>query len=189
MSPIPTLAMQKLMNLIDEFGEGNCSENKARTSASTKGLTRADYLSSDYVSHAISNFVNNSAKNVSNYLTTNAKRAFDQLYQVFTKTPILQHFDPEQYIWVETDASGHDIGGVLSQLTNDLGRWHPVVYLLHKIIPAKTWYKTHDGEHLAIIETFKTWRHYLKNCKHEVFILIDHNNLCCFINTKSLSSR
>ena len=99
------------MNLVDEFGGGDRGENKARTPASTKGPTGADYLSSDHVSHA-----------VSNYLTPDAKKAFDQLRQAFTKAPILQHFDPEQYIRVETDASGHAIGGVLSQLTNDLGQ-------------------------------------------------------------------
>ena len=115
------------MNLVDEFGKGNRGENEARTSASIKGPTRADYLSSDHVSHAISN-----------YLTLDTKKAFDQLRQAFTEAPILQHFDPEQYIRVETDASGHAIGGVLSQLTNDLGRWHPVAYFSRKMIPAKT---------------------------------------------------
>ena len=116
----------------------------------------ADYLSSDHVSHAVINFVSNSAKNVSNYLTPNAKRVFDQLRQDFTRAPILQHFDPEKYIRVETDVSGHAIGRVLSQLTNNLGQWHPVAYFLCKIILAKTRYKTHDGELLPIVEAFKT---------------------------------
>ena len=115
-----------------------------------KGLTKADYPSSDHVSHA-----------VSNYLTLNAKKAFDQLRQAFTEAPILQHFDPEQYIRVETDVSGYAIGRVLSQLTNDVGQWHPMAYFLCKMIPAKTRYKTHDGKLLAIVEAFKTWRHYL----------------------------
>ena len=57
------------------------------------------------------------------------------------------------------------------------------------MIPAETQYKTNNGELLAIIEVFKTWRHYLKKCKHEVLVLMDHNNLCCFMNTKSLSFR
>ncbi len=57
------------------------------------------------------------------------------------------------------------------------------------MIPVETRYKTHDGELLAIIEAFKTWRHYLEGCKHEVLVLIDHNNLQRFKDTKSLSSR
>ena len=166
------------MNLVDEFGGGYRGENEARAPASTKGPTGADYPSSDHVSHA-----------VSNYLTPAAKKAFDQLRQAFIEAPILQHFDPEQYIRVETDASGYAIGGVLSQLTNDSGRWHPVAYFSRKMIPAKTRYETYDGELLAIVEAFKIWRHYLEGCKHEVLVLTDHNNLQRFMDTKSLSSR
>ena len=127
------------MNLVDKFGKGDCAENEARrASTSTKLCTEADYLSSNHVSHTVSNIVSNSAKNVSNHLTPDAKKAFDQLRQAFTKAPILQHFDPEQYIRVETDTLGHLISGVLSQLTNDLGQWYPSAYFLHKMIFAKT---------------------------------------------------
>ena len=127
MSRTPMSATQKSMNLVDEFGGSDHGRNEAMMSASTKGPTRADYPSSDHVSHA-----------VSNYLTPDAKKAFDQLRQPFTEAPILQHFDPEQYIRVETDASGHAIDKLLSQLTNDSGQWHPVAYFLHKMISAKT---------------------------------------------------
>ena len=79
-SPIST--MQNLINLIDEFGRGDCGENEAkRACASPKGPTGADYPSSDHVSHTVSN-------NVSNYLTPDAKKAFDQLRQAFTEAPI-----------------------------------------------------------------------------------------------------
>ena len=152
-----TLTTKKLLNLVVEFGKGDCGENEARrASASTKGPTRVDYASFDHVSHTVSNIVSNSAKKVSNYLTLDAKKTFDQLRQAFIEAFILQHFDPERYIRVETDAYGHAIGGMLSQLTNDLGQWHLVAYFLHKIISAKTWYKTYDRELLAIVEVFKT---------------------------------
>ena len=126
MSPRPTSSTQKSMNLVDEFGGSDCAENETRTSASTKEPTGADYPSANYVSYV-----------VSNYLTPDAKKAFDQLRQAFTEAPILQHFNPEQYIRVETDASGYAISEVLSQLTNDLGRWNPVDYFSRKMIPAK----------------------------------------------------
>ena len=165
-----TSTTQKLMNLVDEFARGDCGENEARRAfASKKRPIGADYPSSNHVSytvsnivsHTISNIVSNSAKNVSIYPTPDTRRAFDQLCQAFTKAPILQHFDPEWYIRVETVALEHAIGGVLSQLTNDLGQWLPMAYFLCKMILAKTQYKTHNRELLAIIEAFKTWRHYL----------------------------
>ena len=154
------------MNLVDEFGGGDRGENEARAPASTKEPTGADYPSSDHVSHA-----------VSNYLTPDAKKAFDQLRQAFTEALILQHFDLEKYIQVEIDAFGHAIGRVLSQLTNDSGQWHLLAYLLRKIILAKTQYKTHNDELLAIVEAFKTWQNYLKGCKHKIFVFTNHNNL------------
>ena len=61
--------------------------------------------------------------------------------------------------------------------------------LLKKNDSRRDWYETHDGELLAIIKAFKTWRHYLEGCKHEVLVFTDHNNLRCFIDTKSLSSK
>ena len=57
------------------------------------------------------------------------------------------------------------------------------------MILAKTRYETHDGELLAIVEAFKTWKHYLEGSWHEVLVLTDHNNLRRFMDTKSLSSR
>ena len=50
-------------------------------------------------------------------------------------------------------------------------------------------YKIYDGELLAIIEAFKTWRHYLEGCKYEVLVFMNYNNFCYFIDTKSLNSK
>ena len=123
---------------------------------------------------------------VSDFLTPEAKLAFTKLRQAFLKAPILHHFDLERHIRIETDVSGYAIGGVLSQLTSDdSGRWHPVAFFSCKMIPAETRYKTHNNELLAVVETFKTWRHYLEGSRHEVLMLIDHNNLRQFIDTKN----
>lgn len=125
----------------------------------------------------------------SKFLTPEAKLAFSRLRQTFTKAPILHHFDPERYIQIETNASGYAIGGILSQLTPESGQWHPVAFFSRKMIPAETRYETYDQEILAIVETFKNWRHYLEGCRFEVLVLTDHNNLRRFMDTKSLSSR
>ncbi len=98
--------------------------------------------------------------------------------QAFVEAPILNYFDPERHIRIETDVSSYPISGILSQLTsNDLGRWHPVAFFSIKIIPAETQYETHDSQLLVIVEAFKTWRYYLEGCKHEVLVLTDYNNL------------
>ena len=137
------------------------------------------------------------------FLTSGTREAFNQLRQAFTKAPIFRHFDPKCHIRIETNASSFAIGGVLSQLTSDqvtldsesimiksdFGQWYPVAYFSRKMVLTETHYETHDGELLVIIEAFKTWRHYLEDCKHEVLVLTDHNNLCQSMDMKSLSSR
>ena len=61
------------------------------------------------------------------------------------------------------DASGYAISGIFSQLTLDnLGQWYLVAFFLQKKIPAEIKYETYNGELLAIVEAFKTWRHYLE---------------------------
>ena len=125
-----------------------------------------------------------------NYLTSKVRLAFTKLRKTFTKAPILQHFDLKCYIIIETDASSYAIDEVWSQLTsNILNQWHLVVFYLQKMISAKTQYKTHNGKFLTIVVAFKTWWHYLKSCKHKIPMFTNHNNLRCFINTKSLSSK
>ena len=57
------------------------------------------------------------------------------------------------------------------------------------MIFAETCYETYNNEFLIIIKAFKTWKHYLESCKHEVLVFTDHNNLRRFMDTKSLSSR
>ena len=57
------------------------------------------------------------------------------------------------------------------------------------MIPAEIWYKMHNAKLLATIEAFKTWKHYPEGCKYEVLVLTNYNNLCWFMNIKSLSSR
>ena len=126
----------------------------------------------------------------SDFFTPRAKLVFAKLRQAFVKALILYHFDPECHIRIETDISGYTIGGVFSQLTlDDLSWWHLVAFFSQKKIPAETRYETHNGELLAIIEGFKTWRHYLEVFQHEVLLLTNYNNLCRFMNTKSLSFR
>ncbi len=106
------------------------------------------------------------------------------------ETLILNHFDPKCHIQIETDVSGYSIGEILSQLTlDDSGQWHLVAFFSRKMILAETWYETHDCELLAIVEAFKTWKHYLEGCKYEVLMLTDPNNLQRFMDTKNLSFR
>lgn len=90
-------------------------------------------------------------KTKSNYLTLEAKQAFTQLRQALTMVPILHHFDSECYIQIKTDTSDYATDDILSQLAFNLGQWNSIVFFSRKKIPAKTKYKTHNSELLAIV--------------------------------------
>ena len=61
------------------------------------------------------------------------------------------------------NTSGYTIGRIFSQvILDDSSQWHSVNFFSQKIILAKIRYKIYNGELLAIIKTFKTWRYYLK---------------------------
>ena len=179
-------------------GEGGVGVGGSRTEREGNKLDRSELHSGEIDGSGVGNDEvvkkdrnsSKSKKSELGFLTSRAKKAFTELRQAFIKTPILHHFDSERHIRVETDASGYAIGEVLSQLIlDDLGQLHPITFFSRKMIPAETRYETHDGELLAIVEAFKTWRHYLEGSQHEVLVLTDHNNLRRFMELKSLSSK
>ena len=80
------------------------------------------------------------------------------------------------------------IGRVFIQLIlDDSNQWHLVTFFSWKMILAETRYETHDSQLLAIVETFKTWKHYLEESQHEMLIFTNYNNLCRFMDMKNLS--
>jgi hypothetical protein len=54
--------------------------------------------------------------------------------------------------------------------------------------PSVRWH-THDKELNAIVESFKTWRHYLEYAPSTVRVLSNHNNLRYFMTAKELSPK
>ena len=50
-------------------------------------------------------------------------------------------------------------------------------------------YSTPDKELLAIVQTFKKFRHYLQGTKYPVIVKSDHQNLRTFTTTKILNAR
>ena len=123
--------------------------------------------------------------------TPEAQEAFEELKRRFMSAPLLVHYDPERRSRVEADASGEAIGGILTQeyIVNDRSVWHPIAFYSAKMLPAETRYTTGDQEMLAIVRSFKEWRHYLEGAKEKTLVLSDHETLNSFMGTKALSRR
>lgn len=102
--------------------------------------------------------------------------------------PVLQKFDVPKPIRLETDASGKAIGGVLRQQDTDMN-WHPIAYYSRKMLPAERNNETPGAELLAIVEGFKTRRHYLEGAAHTILVPTDHKNLKNFMETSRRSRR
>ena len=89
------------------------------------GSGRADemvvnsFMSKNKKSKKLTYMLNIKAIEKSNFLTPDAKETFSHLMLAFIETPILQHFDLESHIRIETDALGYAIGRMLSQLNLD----------------------------------------------------------------------
>jgi len=118
--------------------------------------------------------------------------AFEKLKSRFLEAPVLTHFRPDQPIRLETDASGFAVSGIISQPCIEKDQkvqYRPIAFYSRKLIAAEKNYDTHDAELLAIVASFKHWRHYLEGAMHQVEVLSDHANLQYFMTTKVLSRR
>ena len=78
--------------------------------------------------------------------------AFEQLKTAFTGASILMHFNPEQPIILEADASTHAPGAVSSQLDHEK-RIHSITFPSRKFNCAKLNYYIYDKNMLPIILT------------------------------------
>ncbi len=101
------------------------------------------------------------------FFISEAKKTFIYLWKAFSEALILRHFDPERHIRIETNTLRYAISGVLSQMISDhldqlssdyvthknldpisskseIGQWHSIAFFSQKMIPAETWYETHN---------------------------------------------
>jgi transposase InsO family protein len=111
------------------------------------------------------------------------QQAFDALKHALTTAPLLAHPDPQRQWTVQTDASGHAIGGVLSQKQDD-GNVKPVAFWSHKLNSAQRNYSATERELMALVEATKHWRAYLHGSPHPILLKSDHKPLV-YLNGKA----
>ena len=118
--------------------------------------------------------------------------AFSRLKAAFTKAPLLQHFNPEAPLRLETDASKYAIAGILSQPANDdptQKHYHPIAFWSRSMTMAERNYSVGETELLAIVKACEHWRHYIQGAQHIVDVLTDHANLQTLLVNKDLRGR
>ena len=88
---------------------------------------------------------------------------------------------------VETDSSGYNIGGVLSQY-DDEGWLHPCAYFSKRNSPAECNYQIYDKELLAVIQCLEAWDAELQSVE-KFKVVTDHKNLEYFFAPRKLTER
>jgi len=114
---------------------------------------------------------------------------FDRLKELITSAPVLALPDNKRPYRVEADGSGVATGAVLSQLSPEDDKWHPVAFLSKSLSAVKRNYKIHDTEMLAIVRALEEWHHYLEGVQHPIEIWTDHKNLKYFCIAQKLNRR
>ena len=114
------------------------------------------------------------------------QESFEQLIDAFIAAPVLRHYDPDRHLRLETDASGTAYAGILSQKWED--GWHPIAYFSRKFSGPELNYPIYDKELMAIVMSFKQWRHYLEGAP-ETEVWSDHQNLKQFMAQTVLNGR
>ena len=113
------------------------------------------------------------------------QRVFEELKEKIISQPVLVLPRRKGKFRVEMNASGHAIGGVLSQ--EQEGKWKPIAFLSRTMQPAKQNYKIYDKKLLAIVEALAKWRQYLLDTMETFEIWTDHENLKYFYEPHKLN--
>ena len=116
------------------------------------------------------------------------RAVFEALKVAFTRALVLQYPDQDHEFCLETDTSEFTVGGVISVKCED-GKFRPVAYMSHSMMPPERNYPIHDKEMLAIIKATEAWHHYLKATPYAFEIYMDHHNLTYFTKSQNLSKR
>ncbi len=125
-------------------------------------------------------------KNILFMWTEKAKEAFKKLKKLFIFQSVLIMFESEKLITLEMNASDEAIEACINQ-SNDKRHLHLIAFYNRKLTDVKLNYEIHDKKLLTIINSFKQWRVYLKESRHQIQVYTDHKNLLYFMITKVLN--
>ena len=112
--------------------------------------------------------------------TGQCQQAFDGLKRLLTSARVLAYLTREGKFVLDTDASDHGIGAVLSQLQDVVER--PIAFASQTLSKSERNYCVTHHELLAIVEFVKQHRHYLQGARFS--IRTDYAPLCSVINAQ-----
>ena len=117
--------------------------------------------------------------------TPACQKAFEQLRDALTTSPVLAVADPNKSYVLHTDASDHAMGAILQQEDAD-GNRHPVAYASKTFTDTQKRYSVTEREALAIVWALEHFNTYCEG--HKYTLLTDHKALS-YIRTNTNNNK
>ena len=118
--------------------------------------------------------------------TPQCESAFQQLKSLLTTAPVLAYPNFGKDYVLETDASVHGLGAVLSQEQPD-GLVHPVAYASRALSPSERNYGITELETLAVVWAISHYHHFLYG--NSVTVYTDHTSVKAVLESPSPTAK
>jgi hypothetical protein len=90
---------------------------------------------------------------------------------------------------MKIDAFDFVIVDIFSQLVKIDDQWRSIIFYFRKMTFAERNYEINDQKMLVIVKICKKWRHYIKDVKHSIQMIIDYANFKNFFINKILNRK
>jgi hypothetical protein len=122
-------------------------------------------------------------------MISKAKEFMKSIKRIFMSASMLRHYEFDDESMMKTNVFDFVITKIFSQLAEIDDQWRSIVFYFKKMIFAERNYEVNDQKMLVIVKIFKKWRHYIKNVKYFIRMIIDHINLKNFFINKIFNRR
>jgi hypothetical protein len=122
-------------------------------------------------------------------MISKTKEFMKLIKKVFMNASMLRHYKFDDELMMKINVFDFVITRIFSQLAKIDDQWRSIIFYFKKMIFVKRNYEVNDQKMLVIVKVCKNWRHYIKDVKYSVRMIINHVNLKNFFINKTLNRR
>ncbi len=122
-------------------------------------------------------------------MISKAKKFMKSIKRIFMSASMLRHYEFDDESMMKINVFDFVITKIFSQLAEIDDQWRSIVFYFKKMIFVERNYEINDQKMLVIVKICKKWRHYIKDVKYFVRMMIDHVNFKNFFINKIFNRR
>jgi hypothetical protein len=122
-------------------------------------------------------------------MISKTKKFMKSIKRIFINASTLRYYKFDDESMMKINVFDFVITKIFSQLAEIDDQWRSIVFYFRKMIFVERNYEVNDQEMFIIVKICKKWRHYIKDVKYFVRMIIDHVNLKNFFINKILNRR